>query len=85
MNPLDVLEYYHCRFQMEFNFRVAKQAAGLNQCQARDLDKLNFHFNASLTTINVVKAIHLSDENNRNKPFLISDYKVLYHNAFILN
>lgn len=85
MNPLEVLEYYHCRFQMEFNFRDAKQAAGLNQCQARDLDKLYFHFNASLTTINVVKAIHLSDENNRNKPFSISDYKVLYHNAFILN
>ena len=85
MNPLEVLEYYHCRFQMEFNFRDAKQAAGLNQCQARDLDKLYFHFNASLTTINVVKAIHLSDENNRNKPFSIADYKVLYHNAFILN
>jgi len=84
MNPLDVLEYYHCRFQMEFNFRDAKQAAGLNQCQARDLDKLYFHFNASLTTIDVVKAIYLSDENNRKKLFSISDYKVLYHNAVIL-
>lgn len=85
MKPSEVLEYYHCRFQMEFNFRDAKQATGLNHCQARDLEKLYFHFNTSLTTINIVKAIHLSDENNRNKPFSISDYKVLYHNAFLLN
>ena len=85
MNPKEVLEYYHCRFQMEFDFRDAKQATGLNHCQARDLDKLYFHFNTSLTTTNIVKAIHLSDENNRNKPFSISNYKVLYHNAFMLN
>ena len=39
MNALEVLGYYHCRFQMEFNFRDAKQATGLNHCQARDLDK----------------------------------------------
>jgi hypothetical protein len=31
MYPLEVLECYYCRFQMEFNLRVAKQAAGLNQ------------------------------------------------------
>ena len=53
MNALEVLEYYHCRFQIEFNFRDAKQATGLNHCQARDLDKLYFHFNTSLTTINI--------------------------------
>jgi len=85
MNALEVLEYYHCRFQMEFNFRDAKQATGLNHCQARDLDKLNFHFNASLTTINIVKIMHINDKNKAGKPFSIADYKLLYHNAFLLN
>lgn len=85
MNPLEVLEYYHCRFQMEFNFRDAKQSTGLNHCQARDLDKLHFHFNASLTTVNVAKIIHLNDKNKVGKPFSIADYKLLYHNAFLLN
>ena len=85
MNVLEVLEYYHCRFQMEFNFRDAKQATGLNHCQARDLDKLDFHFNSSLTTVNIMKIIHLKDKNKAGKPFSIADYKILYHNAFLLN
>jgi hypothetical protein len=85
MNAIEVLEYYHCRFQMEFNFRDAKQATGLNHCQARDLDKLDFHFNASLTTVNIMKIIHLKDKNKAGKPFSIADYKILYHNAFLLN
>ena len=85
MNPIEVLEYYHCRFQMEFNFRDAKQATGLNHSQARDLDKMNFHFNASLTTVNIAKIIHLNDKNKAGKPFSIADYKLLYHNAFMLN
>jgi hypothetical protein len=85
MDAFDVLEYYHCRFQMEFNFRDAKQATGLNHCQARDLDKLNFHFNASLTTINIAKIMHMKDKNKAGKPFSIIDYKLLYHNAFMLN
>jgi hypothetical protein len=85
MNALEVLEYYHCRFQMEFNFRDAKQATGLNHCQARDLDKLDFHFNTSLTTVNIMKIIHLKDKNKAGKPFSIADCKLLYHNAFLLN
>jgi len=85
MNALEVLEYYHCRFQMEFNFRDAKQATGLNHCQARDLDKLHFHFNTSLTTVNIAKIMHLNDKNKAGKPFSIADYKLLYHNAFLLN
>ncbi len=85
MNALEVLLYYHCRFQMEFNFRDAKQTTGLNHCQARDLDKLDFHFNSSLTTVNIMKIIHLKDKNKAGKPFSIADYKLLYHNTFLLN
>lgn len=85
MNPIEVLEYYHCRFQMEFNFRDARQATGLDHSQARDLDKLNFHFNASLTAVNIAKVIQLQDKNNAGKPFSIANCKLLYHNAFMLN
>ena len=85
MSAIEILEYYHCRFQMEFTFRDAKQATGLNHSQARDLDKLYFHFNASLTTVNIAKIMHLTDKNKTNNPFSIADYKLLYHNAFMLN
>ncbi len=65
--------------------RDAKQAAGLNHSQARDLDKLYFHFNASLTTVNIAKIIHPSNKMNAEEPFSIANYKLLYHNAFMLN
>ncbi|MBK8391990.1 MAG: transposase [Saprospiraceae bacterium] len=34
-DPIQVVEYYKARFQMEFNFRDAKQFTGLTNCQAR--------------------------------------------------
>ena len=40
-----------------FNFRDAKQYTGLTHCQAKDKEKLEFHFNASLTSVNIAKAI----------------------------
>ena len=43
------------RFQIEFLFRDAKQFTGLEDCQARDLTKLEFHFNACLTALNLAK------------------------------
>lgn len=49
--------YYQLRFQIEFLFRDAKQFTGLNHCQARSEDKLDFHFNMSLAAINLVKVI----------------------------
>jgi len=43
--------YYKARFQIEFIFRDSKQFTGLADCQARDLTKLDFHFNSSLTVL----------------------------------
>lgn len=80
----EVLAYYHFRCQMEFNFRDSKQATGLNYSQANDVDILYFHFNASLTTVNIIKAIYLSDKNKAGKPFSRADYQ-LYHNTSLLN
>ncbi|SFU70086.1 hypothetical protein SAMN05216364_10755, partial [Porphyromonadaceae bacterium KHP3R9] len=46
---------YRTRFQIEFCFRDAKGFTGLMQSQARDVAKLSFNFNASLTSVNLAK------------------------------
>ena len=57
MDGRDVMEYYCTRFQIEFCFRDAKQFAGLTDCQARDVKKLDFAFNSSFTAVNVAKIV----------------------------
>ena len=52
---LDIFNYYKARFQIEFIFRDAKQFTGLTDCQARNKEALNFHFNISLSVLNVIK------------------------------
>ena len=47
---------YGARFQIEFLFRDSKQFTGLTDCQARDAAALDFHFNAALATLNLVRA-----------------------------
>ena len=44
-----------CDWHIEFIFRDAKQFTGLTDCQARSSQKLDFHFNASLTALNMAK------------------------------
>lgn len=51
----DVLNFYRTRFQIEFCFRDAKNYTGLMDCQTRDSWKLDFAFNASFASLNVVK------------------------------
>ena len=55
MSAQDIIEYYRTRFQIEFCFRDSKQFTGLKDCQARDLKKLDFAFNASLASVNIAK------------------------------
>ena len=55
LDALTIYRYYKARFQIEFLFRDAKQFTGLADCQARDADRLQFHFNASLTALNIAK------------------------------
>jgi len=52
-----IVEYYQMRFQIEFLFRDAKQFTGLTHCQARDDQSLDFHFNMSLSAINLARLI----------------------------
>ncbi|HUX58915.1 MAG TPA: hypothetical protein VMV77_18225 [Bacteroidales bacterium] len=73
-------------FQIEFLYRDGKQHTGLNDSQARSENKLHFQFNASLTSINIAKAIHwLSIPKQQRDAFSMSDIKTMNHNTLLLN
>jgi len=55
LSGVEILELYTLRFQIEFLFRDAKQFTGLMHCQARNLKALDFHFNASMSAVNLAK------------------------------
>jgi len=85
IDGLLIFNIYHHRFQMEFLYRDGKQFTGLNDCQARDEAKLNYHFNASLTSLNIAKIAHwLSIEKNKRGTFSMSDIKTMNHNVLLL-
>ena len=48
-----IVTYYQRRFKIEFIFRDAKQFMGLNHCQARSEEKLDFHFNMCFAALNL--------------------------------
>ncbi|PLX03065.1 MAG: hypothetical protein C0594_11105 [Marinilabiliales bacterium] len=85
MKPEMIIEYYQARFQIEFIYRDAKQYTGLNDCQARSENKLHFHFNASLTAINLAKINHWLNIPKVQRPaFSMADVKTMYHNELLL-
>ena len=59
LNGHKLLDLYAARFQIEFLFRDSKQFTGLRDCQARAAAALDFHCNASLATLNLVRAADL--------------------------
>jgi len=80
-----ILLYYKSRFQIEFLYRDAKQHTGLNDCQARSENKLNFHFNASLSAINIAKAEHwLNIPKTERGAFSMTNIKTMYYNKLLL-
>ncbi len=84
-DALEILKCYKYRFHIEFLYRDGKQHTGLNDCQARSENKLNFHFNASLTAINLAKVEHwISVPKNKRGAFSIADIKTMYHNTLLL-
>ncbi len=85
LDALEILRYYKNRFQIEFLYRDGKQHTGLNDCQARSENKLHFHFNASLTAINLAKVEHwLSVPKEERGAFSMSDVKTMYHNMLLI-
>lgn len=80
-----IYRYYKARFQIEFIFRDAKQFAGLSDCQARCQESLNFHFNASLTALNLAKVdAYLSFGYGSDTPFSMVTQKMVYFNEHFL-
>jgi hypothetical protein len=67
----DVLRIYQARFQLEFLFRDGKQHAGLTECQARNKEALDFHFNAALATVSTARAAAVAAHTG-DDPFVFS-------------
>ena len=68
---LEVLRMYQARFQIEFLFRDGKQFAGLAECQARNAEALDFHFNAALATVSATRAA-TAQAHQEDTPFVFS-------------
>jgi len=77
---------YKMRFQIEFLYRDAKQFTGLEHCQSRNEQKLDFHFNTSLTTVSLAKAAyHLDKPIEERKSFSMRDIKTQMFNELMMN
>ena len=76
----EIIDYYRTRFQIEFCYRDGKQFTGLTDCQSRDLNKLHFHFNASLTSVNLAKVKAIE----KGTVLSMASVKVLCHNIFLM-
>jgi len=81
-----LVELYRARFQSEFLFRDSKQFTGLNDCQARAEAALDFHFNASLATLNLARAEELLAAPDHSLPvFSMASWKQRHFNERLLD
>jgi hypothetical protein len=84
MDTMTMCKYYGLRFQMEFLIRDAKQYTGLENCMARDGQKLHTHFNIAMTVVSVAKAAyHLSVLQEERGSFSMVDIKMMHMNQLI--
>jgi hypothetical protein len=82
-----LLTYYQARFQIEFIFRDAKQFTGLCDAQTRKLERLDYHFNASLAALNLAKYEDQLQQGNPQEPaepFSMSSIKRRAFNTYLL-
>lgn len=81
-----VMELYRLRFQIEFLYRDAKTFLGLNHSQSRQKEAMEYHYNISLTTLNIAKAAHwLSLPKQQRRAFSMADIKTKYINELLLD
>ena len=86
MNGHKLLDLYAARFQIEFLFRDSKQFTGLLDCQARAASALDFHFNASLATLNLVRAADLGMQQGQEPHvFSMASWKPCQFNERLLD
>lgn len=77
----EVIKAYRYRYQQEFIFRDAKQFSGLEEGQARDWLKIDFHINCAMTVVNLAKAAHhLEVPLERRGAFSMADITNAYAN-----
>ena len=86
LNGHKLIDLYAARFQIEFLFRDSKQFTGLLDCQARAASTLDFHFNASLATLNLVRAADLGiQESQEPHVFSMASWKQCQCNERLLD
>ncbi len=85
LEALSILTFYRARFQIEFLFRDAKQFTGLCDGQAQKKKALDFHFNASMTALNLLRFMdRTSQENPGESPCSIASWKTKLYNQHLL-
>jgi hypothetical protein len=86
LSAVDVYCYYKARFAIEFIFRDSKQYLGLTHCQARDTQKLEFHVNSVLLTLNLLKIHWFKTRTDEAiaQPFSVANYKRRAFNEYLL-
>ena len=72
LSALQIYQFYTSRFQIEFIFRDAKGFTGLEDCQSTDEQRLNFHFNLSLTALNVIRIMDLEKQQKQKTSYPFS-------------
>jgi len=86
LNGHKLIDLYAARFQIEFLFRDSKQFTGLLDCQARAESALDFHFNASLATLNLVRAEDVGMQQSQEpQVFSMASWKQCQFNERLLD
>ena len=87
LSDLCIYEFYVARFQIEFIFRDAKNFTGLGDCQSRDAQRLHYHFNASLTALNIAKIqdSEIQKSSQVTRPFSMASWSRKYHVGIVIN
>lgn len=85
LEPLRLYRSYKARFQIEFIFRDAKQFTGLSDCQARSKAKLDFHFNASLSAVNLAKLEARQQRGDTDEPMSMASLERRTFNQHLLD
>jgi hypothetical protein len=85
LEPQRLYRYYKARFQIEFLFRDAKQFTGLSDCQARSKAQLDFHFNASLSTVTFAKLDARHHTGNGDQAFSMASLKRRAFNQHLID
>jgi hypothetical protein len=81
LTAAEIMRKYAYRFQQEFLFRDGKQFVGLEQGRGRSKEKIHFHTNMALTTVNLAKVAHYLDQPaNHRVAFSMSDITTAYRN-----